>query len=284
MVVLSSDQALEKLQHCELDLLLAFAAFCDEHSLTWFLDSGSALGAVRHRGFIPWDDDVDVGMPREDYDALLRLSEEFPDGYSLHTLHNTSGYTSLFAKLYKDGTSFENELTREAGTQQGIFLDIFPYDFLANDSNRAAFQKRNARIWQAMLYMYRLKHVSPWHSGCLGSLEKGFSRVGHTVLHPFLSPEQIERKFNRSIPESGESVSSLLIATPWPQYGPFPSDVLFPTAMRTFEGHEFPVPRKVDNYLEIMYGDWRTLPKPEDRHTHMPVFIDFGDGSCWSRG
>lgn len=126
MVAVKFDSALRRLQETELEILKAFASFCDEHDLEWFIDSGTVLGALRHGGFIPWDDDIDVGMLREDYDRFLRLaSQSFVEGYSVHTPDNTEGFAGMFAKVYKDGTLFETRETRDAGLKQGIFIDIF---------------------------------------------------------------------------------------------------------------------------------------------------------------
>ena len=111
---MSQQAALKKLQATELEILLVFKKWCNENNITWFIDSGTCLGAMRHQGFIPWDDDIDVGLPRKDYERLLALSKDgFPEGYSIHTSED-DGYTSLFAKMYKDETVFATQ-TRGCG-------------------------------------------------------------------------------------------------------------------------------------------------------------------------
>ena len=117
---MNRDEALKKLQATELEILLILRDFCAEHDVSWFLDGGTLLGAVRHGGFIPWDDDVDVGMLRKDYDRFVALAkQDLPDGFSYHDASNTPGYAAMFGKIYKDGTQFLTDETLEAGHLRG---------------------------------------------------------------------------------------------------------------------------------------------------------------------
>ena len=107
---MNNTEALKKLQDIELDILIMLKDFCLQHDISWFLDGGTVLGAARHKGFIPWDDDIDIGMLREDYDRFVSLAKtELPSGYSLHDWSNTPGYSAMFAKVYKDNTKFYTE-------------------------------------------------------------------------------------------------------------------------------------------------------------------------------
>ena len=159
-------EALKKLQETELDILLVIAAFCEERGIEWFMDSGTALGAMRHGGFIPWDDDIDIGMMRGDYERFIELAQDgLPAGYSLQTFDNNETFAGLFAKVYKEGTAFHTKETIEAGCDQGIFVDVFPYDVLAADAGQRARQLKTARTWQSASYLYHAKTITVPHKG-----------------------------------------------------------------------------------------------------------------------
>lgn len=278
-----SQTALRKLQETELEILLVIADFCEEHDITWFLEGGTALGAARHQGFIPWDDDVDIAMLREDYDRFCSLAATgLPAGYSLHTARNTPGCASLFAKVYKDGTRFENRETREAGHRQGIFVDIFPYDRLPNDPARRRREISRASLAQRLSYLYHARSVSVPHSGALGSLERLVCCAAHAVLRVTVrNPAVFQDRYDAVVAGEGDDLSEECLTLVWPNMRPVGIDRILPTSVATFEGHALPVPHDLEFYLENMYGDWRQIPKPEDRHTHLPLLIDFGDGCVW---
>ena len=279
---LSDEEAFRKLQLTELDMLQAVGRFCDDNGLTWFLDGGTALGALRHRGFIPWDDDIDIGMPRDDFERLISLAEtKFPDGYSLHTLSNTAGYTPLFAKVYKNGTKNYTSATMNARCDQGIYVDIFPYDELSSDTKTRRKQVRNARIWQRIAFLYSQTTMDMPHGGLLGLAEKIAFFVGHCVARLTLTQEKIRRHAEKSIDPHADS--GILLSFAWAEYEGFPREIVIPTAPQTFEGHVFPAPGRLDEYLTATYGNWEALPPEDQRQTHMPQLLDFGDGSYWAR-
>lgn len=274
--------ALAKLQSDELEILKAIDAFCKEHGIEWFIDSGTVLGAVRHGGFIPWDDDIDIGMLRKDYDRFIDLAQAcFPRGFSVHTCANTSGYAGMFAKVYLDGTLFETAETQEAGLSQGIFVDVFPYDFLSSDAERSKKQRSGARFWQSISYLYHSGSIVVPHKGALGVIEKAACKIVHPLIHCLFSPKLIADRFSAAIQCDGGDASKDVLPFAWPNVEGLPVDVLVPAEPLAFEGIEFPGPCNAIRYREIMYGDWSTLPAPEDRRTHLPQLLRFSDGSMW---
>ena len=125
-----------------LDILKKFISICEEHHLTYYCCGGTAIGAIRHHGMIPWDDDIDVFMPRPDYDRLLDICGENGDlgEYELHTPYNTDNYFMYFSKLCKKGTTILER--KDTHCVFGLFVDIFPLDGTAEEMEEAIRLKR----------------------------------------------------------------------------------------------------------------------------------------------
>lgn len=123
------DPRLRQLQLAELDILNEFVRACEENSLRYYLVGGTLLGAVRHQGFIPWDDDIDVAMPREDYDKFAKTcTEKLGPGYFYQSSETDPWYFLTYAKIRKNGTEIYEERFKDAKFHKGIFIDIFPLD------------------------------------------------------------------------------------------------------------------------------------------------------------
>lgn len=266
------EDELKKLQAVLLDILKVVDEFCRANDIAYFLDSGTALGAVRHGGFIPWDDDVDLGMLREDYDRFVELAaEELPEGYSLHTYDNTPGFAGMFAKVYKDGTVFETEETRAAGCPQCVFVDIFPYDALSSDEGERAHQLKMANLWQKVSYLYHSPYVTLPVSGFAGAIAKAGCFAAHYLFRLLFSREKIRANFESARDFSSAPSSDRAILA-YASCGAFGEGLLSHLEPRMFEGCEFMAMTGVEKYLETLYGrSWTELPPVEQRRTHKPL-------------
>lgn len=276
---MSPEAYLARLQDTLFEMLVVLDRFFRRHSLRYFLDSGTALGAVRHGGFIPWDDDLDLGMLREDYDRFLQVvaDEGLPPGYSLHTFQNTPGYAPFFAKVYLDGTVYATQETISAGCDQGIFVDIFPYDALAADGKERCRQIAETDRWCKASYLYHAGGdvVLPY-AGVRKAVVKQACAVARRLLRATIPREKLEGRFNEALHINGRA-STQVACFYGPPRRPFPEAVLKSTQEMTFKGRLFPVPADYDRYLETLYGpDWRELPPEGERRTHAPFVLDFG--------
>lgn len=142
---------MNELQLIEFNLLKSFIRVCEKYNLKYFLIGGTALGAVRHQGFIPWDDDIDVGMPREDYDRFLEVAEEevSKDDIFLQTYKTDPNYIYNFAKLRKNGTTYVESLYKYTNMHHGVWIDIFPLDGMSKKEKPSLLKMklRLLRIW-----------------------------------------------------------------------------------------------------------------------------------------
>ncbi len=274
------DATLRRLQLVELEILKAVDAVCREHGIVYFLDSGTALGARRHAGFIPWDDDIDIGMPRDDYERFLRIAPEaLGAAYLVVSPETDDRLAGLFAKVWRCGTKFQTKETEEAGVDQGIFIDVFPYDRVASDPKAAKKQLRDCLLWQSASYLYHSKAINVPHTGAVGAVESAGCRVVHGMARVATSPAAIQKRFAAAATSAREDSASISLACMnYTSSGTFPAEVLLPPAPIFFEGHEFFGPADMDGYLSRMFGgDWSELPPENERRNHAPEVLDFGE-------
>ena len=251
------DEKRKKIWAVELDILLLFDTLCKEHNLTYFLMHGTLLGAVRHKGFIPWDDDIDVVMPRKDYDKFLALADTIKEPYFLQTPITDSESGFSIAKLKNSNTTCVNELFKYQDMNFGIHIDILPLDNFVDEGAKERYEKINALNIDASTYM-RLKHPN--------LDEKNKERVkkysGKAPKEIFEEVEKISSQFE-NIETDKVTVSPLTL---YPlENNVFEREDFSDKIMCEFEGFSFPIPIGFERLLKVMYGDYNILPSKEKR-------------------
>lgn len=254
---------LEELHQEELRLLLWFDAFCKENKLRYSLQAGTLIGAVRHKGFIPWDDDVDVSMPRPDYDRFLRLSSHFSDGHFVVHAENSDS-AAPFAKLCTDAIRAQEPELRGV-MEEYLWIDIFVMDGVPEDDEGVeAIQRRCNAV------MRRCDWASLNHAGESKAWKKVIKQICGT-FYKFNKPKEKMLRFINELAcnpgyENATRVSSLLGGA---KHGwSLPKDGYESMVDLEFEGHMFPAMGCWDEYLTKCYGDYMQLPPENKRQTH----------------
>ncbi len=263
----STDASLRQLQLLELGVLDEFVEFCAQTGLRYYLAYGTLLGAVRHRGFIPWDDDIDVAMPRHDYDRLAELvPKHFEGRFALHSYRTDALYPYVFAKLSLRGTHLRQMNDRNRSFARGVGIDIFPLDGVPRSAAAKKVRAVVVRAFQVRLSLGRRpsSRLRQWRRYLVRPLPFGLLRSLYewTVVR---------------WPASA--------ADAWVCAGPYADRVTFPRewfgdgVQLDFEGLQLTAPEEWDRYLTKVYGDYMTLPPPEARVSkHNLVRVDLGQG------
>ena len=250
--------ARKKIWAIELDLLSKLNDVCKRHDLTYFLFDGSLLGAVRHNGFIPWDDDLDVAMPRADYEKLLRLESEFSYPYFLQSPWTDKGYFYSFSKLRNSRTTFVSKQFRHERFNQGIMVDIFAIDDWRTAGNGGEiFAEINRLAYDNSTYM-RMRNPD------LGEADR-LRCEKYNGMDPLRA---CERMRELGMTYSGKETNSMCrncIGLYGYNRNVFNKDDFKSVICLDFEGRKVPVPIGYDHILTTVYGDYMKLPPLEDR-------------------
>lgn len=256
-----------ELKQIEFSILSDVAAFCDSHSIQYFLVCGTALGAVRHNGFIPWDDDVDIGMPRPDYERFL---SEYPsETYRLIHAGVNSNYPYAFAKVCDPKTVLIEKIAHPCDL--GIYIDIFPIDGLPK--KEAEQKKHLSRInWDLRILSW--KRISRTQK--VGFLHKLIQIVAKMSL-AFVPVSALVAKVDKDVRlypyERCEYVGHLTTVATWGS-DIKPKSVFEHPVKHQFETEEFWLPGNYDEYLCLEYGDYMTIP-PKEKQVSKHDFIAY---------
>ncbi|MCI8346522.1 MAG: LicD family protein [Bacilli bacterium] len=274
-----SEKTLKKLQKIELGILKDFDKICMENHLEYFICGGSAIGIVRHHGFIPWDDDIDVAMPRSDYDRFLKIAKEkYSKKYSIMNNEQNPKFPLMNTRWGLNGTEYKTEDLKDIPGNFGIFLDIFCFDNIPDDDKLMKKQATKAWFFGKLLVLSGVKKPTLYCYGIKKKILQGIFFLAHYILKLFhISSRSFYKKaLQYAIQYNDEKTKRFAYLFDPQRYTSIVNkEDIYPLKRMKFENIEVNVASKIEKYLETRYGDYMTLPPEEKRHTHPPYSLKF---------
>lgn len=256
-----------ELKEIELRILKEIDAICEAQKIRYSLCAGTLLGAVRHNGFIPWDDDIDIMLPRPDFDRFIEYCKKNITTFKIVSCETSKGYADIMAKAYDPTTSIRENSRNAILFDIGVWIDIFPVDGIGNTKDEAVRSFRSTALLRGLLIarnwnVYRRSTSHSWRTEPI--------RFILFILSRFIPSHQIIRKIK-------SKYSSLTFETQnfvGCLYGAYrereilPREVFAEYDRMQFEDSEYCCIRAYDRYLCSLYGDYMRLPPESKRHTH----------------
>lgn len=267
---------LEKLHEAMLKLLNEFDRICSNHKIEYIAFGGTLLGAIRHDGFIPWDDDIDVALKREDYNRFIKIAKkELSKEFFLQTFDVEPGMSTYQTKLRLNGTLFLEPYCKNSKMHKGIFLDIFPLDALPEDLKKCS---RFCKVSYLLGQLYVAK-CTPYTMCDSSSKKNKIRKVIRASLHLIMIPfpkKLLHNTLDRYIQRYNHYNYHK-----WSEPHCFGKDIfitneeLYPIVRHKFGNTSICIPKNYDGLLRRYYGDYMELPPVDKRCGHRPLKIRF---------
>lgn len=276
----SDPEELKHVQSLLLKLIKELRRVCDELGIQFFAYGGTAIGAIRHHGFIPWDDDVDVGLLRTDYELLLKEAPKLlGDEYELVNYKTNPDYPANISILALKDTLMVPDTFKHCHYQYPIRIDIFAFDNRVVDDNLFRKQCRSSWLWGRLTFLRGTATPYISFNGLQEKAVLSLCGLAHGLLVLFHVPQSwICRKWEENATKYNDLPSDTFVdfTDRFPEKWEMSRDELLPLLEVPFEDATIFVPNKYDVVLTRGYGNYMELPPKEDRKNHHPAVLDFG--------
>lgn len=246
LVVLTTSD-LENMHKIQLNMLIEFDKICRRNNIKYILDAGTLLGAVRHKGFIPWDDDIDVRMLRDDYEKFCVVAnKELPETMFFQNYKNDKGYPWMYSKIRMKGTKAVRIGQDRLNMEEGIYMDIFPCDGVPDDNKKKKKHNRLAKIYRKILYARIGKY----------SCDKWYERLWWSLVC-VIPRSYVYKQSDKLVKKYTEHNCKRVGTIGWhelPDVNGFLNGYFTDLTEVEFEGHMFYAPRDWDGFLTYSFG------------------------------
>lgn len=258
-----------QVQQMLLELMVKVDKFLEEQNIPYYLLGGSALGAVRHEGFIPWDDDIDIGMLRADYERFLSVAEQFDQEYEVVNLWNSRNSDFCLTRIYIPNTFVDIPEIRETKLDKRLYFDVFPLDNVPDDKTELAQYEKEIVKSKKTIARIDLRNNGNSFATLL------MKRLVSCCLKPFRG--QILRRTDALMTRYAEQETKCVCSLS-SQYSfakqVMPREVYGTPKRHTFADHEFTVPEQTDRYLTILFGaDYMEIPPVHKRRAGHDIYL-----------
>ncbi len=276
-------ETLQKLQNIELELLRDFVTLCEKYDIDYFGVGGTAIGAVRHKGIIPWDDDIDIAFTRNNYEKFLEVADkEYGDKYRIVNAETTPGYPLMSTRWCVRGSKFKEECFRNLDLDLGIFLDLYYFDAVPDDEKAMKRQGWRAWFWSKMLILRAIGEPVLYFDGFKAKIVIFGCKIVHALMVLFhVSYKFLYCRAKKSAMKYNGTETKRIgwYFDPSPFLSIVNREDIEPTKYMEFNGIQVKFPGKVEKYLERRYGDYMTVPPEDKRHNHPPYELQFPEES-----
>lgn len=261
---------LRKVQLVEIEILKEIYRICNKHNLRCFLWYGTLLGALRHDGFIPWDDDIDLAMPEEDYDQFIQFAKtEMGKDFFLHSIETDKNYFPDFIRIRRNNTIYIPDVYRNTNfIHNGLWIDVMPLHYARSDSSLT----EKAKFWILRKVFRPLTAIK-----VLGVKKQSiFAKVCEKIARKMniYTLQRMNDRVARSCKrENGKFYVCEGTSMNMHRYY-YPVEYFGDGVMHTFEGLQCRIPNESDKLLRQVYGDYMQLPPEEERVGHLPTICD----------